>query len=137
MHLGWMIEQRSNLQETLYEVLRQLGLWLLLCLEVLEHMRKLLPVVECLLCGGSIFVSDGFWRGSRTNLELLMRVEQQHVNCLELLHVSMSFKLLSDLCSYVGNGHVEGVHLLDFRALSSCQINVPISFDGSTPTYRP
>ena len=53
-----------------------------------------------------------------------MRVEEEDVYRLELLYVSVSLELLSDLCANGGNGHIERVHLLDFRSLSNNQIPV-------------
>jgi hypothetical protein len=51
------------------------------------------------------------------HLELGVRLEDQHINRRFVVHVSVPLELLSDLCSDVRNGHVEGVHLLDFGGL--------------------
>jgi hypothetical protein len=53
-----------------------------------------------------------------TYLELRVALEQQHVHRRHLVHISMSFKLLSDLRPDSGHWHVEGVHVLDFWRLS-------------------
>ena len=46
-----------------------------------------------------------------------MTIEQQHIRRLELRHVSMALKFLPDLGTDRADGHVEGVHLLDFGGL--------------------
>ena len=54
-----------------------------------------------------------------TDLVFLVCVEDQDIESLELLDVSMSLVLLSDLGSEGGNGHVQRVHLLNLGALSA------------------
>jgi hypothetical protein len=48
-----------------------------------------------------------------------VRLEQQHVDRLQLLHVSVSLELLPYLCADGGDGEVERVHGLDLGCLSS------------------
>ena len=50
-------------------------------------------------------------------LELLMTVEQQHIYCFELIHVSMPLEFLPHFRSKRGYGHVQRVHGLDFGSL--------------------
>lgn len=64
-----------------------------------HHAHSFLPLLRC------------------THLKLLMAIEQQHVHRLELIHVSVSLELLPYLGANGGDGHVEGVHLLDLGAL--------------------
>lgn len=78
-------------QETTNKVTRQLRLRILLLPEVLEHMRQLFPVIECFL-------------------ELHMRLRDQHIHRLQLLHVSVPLKLLPYLCADRRDGQVERVH---------------------------
>jgi hypothetical protein len=52
-----------------------------------------------------------------SNLVFLVRVEQKDVDGLQLLDVTVSFKLLSHLCANGRDGHVERVHLLDLGGL--------------------
>jgi hypothetical protein len=49
----------------------------------------------------------------------LVRVEQKDIDSLQLLDVTVSFKLLSHLCADGRDGHVERVHLLDLGGLKS------------------
>lgn len=50
-------------------------------------------------------------------LVFLVRVEEEDIDSVELLDVSVSLEFLSHLCSDGRNGHVERVHLLDLRGL--------------------
>lgn len=50
-------------------------------------------------------------------LELLVAVEQQHVDRLELVDVSVALELLAHLGPQLGHGHAERVHVLDLRGL--------------------
>ena len=52
-------------------------------------------------------------------LELLMTIEQQDIHRPKLRYVSMPLKLLPYLGSNRRDGHVQGVHLLDFGPLTS------------------
>lgn len=54
-----------------------------------------------------------------TNLELGVALHEQHIDCLYIIDVSVFLKLFSHFRSDSGNRHVEGIHLLDFRALFS------------------
>lgn len=46
-----------------------------------------------------------------------MALEQQHINGAELLDVAVLLEFLTDLGSDGGDGHVQGVHCLDFGGL--------------------
>jgi hypothetical protein len=52
-----------------------------------------------------------------THLELRMTLLQQHIYRLHTIDVSVFLMLFSDLRSDARNGHVKGVHLLDFGTL--------------------
>ena len=53
-----------------------------------------------------------------TYLKLLMGLEKEHIDGRELCYISMSFELLTHLCTYPRDGHVEGIHRLYFRSLN-------------------
>jgi hypothetical protein len=50
-------------------------------------------------------------------LKLLMTVEQQHIYCFELIHVSMPLEFLPHFRPKRRHGHVQRVHGLDFGSL--------------------
>jgi len=52
-----------------------------------------------------------------TDLIFLVRVEDQDIDGLELLDISVPLELLPDLGANGRNRHVQGVHLLDLRRL--------------------
>lgn len=88
----------SHLQKSIDKIARQPRLGLLLRAEILQHMALLLPEVERLL-------------------ELLVRLEQQHVDGLQLVDEAVSLEFLPYLGAQRGDGEVEGVHGLDFGGL--------------------
>lgn len=51
------------------------------------------------------------------HLVFLVRVEEEDIDSLQLLDVTVSFELLSHLCADGRDGHVERVHLLDLGSL--------------------
>lgn len=52
-----------------------------------------------------------------THLKLLMTIKQQNIHRLQLIHISMPLKFLSNLGSNFRHGHIERIHGLDFRCL--------------------
>lgn len=108
-------------KEASNKVARQLRLWILLNLEVLEHVCQLLPVVECFLSCCSLALTShsdtSTEEGQSMYLELAMTLEDQNVHRWQLLHISMPFELLPYLCADRRDGEVERVHLLDFWRL--------------------
>lgn len=52
-----------------------------------------------------------------THLKLLMTIKQQNIHRLQLIHISMPLKFLSNLGSNFRHGHIERIHRLDFRCL--------------------
>lgn len=83
-------------------------------------MCELLPIVHGFLhdCEpGGLWISTG----RIAHLEFLVGVEKQYIDSLHVLHVSVPFELLSDLCAEGGDWKVEGVHGLDLGCLVSCQ----------------
>lgn len=53
----------------------------------------------------------------RTHLKLLMTIKQQNIHRLQLIHISMPLKFLSNFGSNFRHGHIERIHRLDFRCL--------------------
>lgn len=112
----------AYLQEAVDEVARQPGLGLLFCAEVLEDVRQLLPVVEGflnLLVRVRGRLRHGAAGEGTAYLELLVAVEEQHVDGPELVYVSVALEFLAHLGSQLGDGHAERVHVLDLRGLWS------------------
>jgi hypothetical protein len=90
-------------------------------------MCKLLPVVHGFLYGQLMPVLSYF--PCFAYLVLRVRVENEDIHRLQLLNISVSLKFLSDLGSYGGDWHVEGVHLLDLWRLSRRQpLSLPTVF---------
>lgn len=84
-------------------------------------MCELLPVVHGFLhdCEpGGLWISIG----RIAHLEFLVGVEKQDIDSLHLLHVSVPFELLPDLCAEGGDWKVEGVHSLDLGCLVSMSV---------------
>lgn len=52
-----------------------------------------------------------------THLKLLMTIKQQNIHRLQLIHISMPLKFLSNFGSNFRHGHIERIHGLDFRCL--------------------
>lgn len=52
-----------------------------------------------------------------THLKLLMTIKQQNIHRLQLIHISMPLKFLSNFGSNFRHGHIERIHRLDFRCL--------------------
>lgn len=56
-------------------------------------------------------------RKKPTHLKLLMTIKQQNIHRLQLIHISMPLKFLSNFGSNFRHGHIERIHGLDFRCL--------------------
>lgn len=56
-------------------------------------------------------------RKKATHLKLLMTIKQQNIHRLQLIHISMPLKFLSNFGSNFRHGHIERIHGLDFRCL--------------------
>lgn len=100
----------ATLDEALNEVFRQRRAFgIFFRSEVLEYVCELLPEVQ------------GF-------LKLLMTIKQQNIHRLQLIHISMPLKFLSNFGSNFRHGHIERIHGLDFRCRSQ---PIPITRQNS------